>query len=105
MEPIVLVILLKLAPWLIVGIGAVVLARSAVGQALARRLRDKSATATDVAALASDLQEVRRELAEVQERLDFTERLLTRHRGAPPPHGSSEHDSPTPPELAPAGRT
>jgi hypothetical protein len=37
--------------------------------------------AAEVAALREEMGDVRRELAEVQERLDFTERLLTSGRG------------------------
>ena len=104
MDPLVLAILLKLAPWLILGLGALFLSRSALGKALAQRIRERSVTGTEVAALADELQEVRRELGEIQERLDFTERLLAQQRGALPPSASSEHDSPSPPEFASAGR-
>jgi hypothetical protein len=103
MDPLILVILFKLAPWLIVGAGAIVLARSPFGKALVQRIREGLVRGEDVAALAAELDEVRRELGEVQERLDFTERLLAQQRGALPPSGSSEHDSPTPPELSSAG--
>lgn len=102
MEPLILVMVLKLAPWLAVGVGLLFLTRSAVGRALAQRIREGSVTAEEVAALAGELEDVRRELGEMQERLDFTERLLAQQRGALPP-GASAHDSPTPPELAPVG--
>ena len=98
-----LMLLLKFAPWLIAGLGAFLFARSGLGRALTQRIRDGAVTRDDVAALAADLDEVRRELGEVQERLDFTERLVARQRGALPPSTRSEHDSPTPPELAPVG--
>lgn len=43
-------------------------------------------SAPEVASLREEVGELRRELSEVQERLDFTERLLTRAREeAPPP--------------------
>ena len=103
MDPLVLAILLRLAPWLVVGLGLLVFSRSQFARALAQRVRDGSVTGEEVAALANELGEVRRELDEVQERLDFTERLLAQQRGALPPTGWSEHDSPTPPDLSPVG--
>ena len=96
---------LKLAPLLILGsAGAIFLSRSTLGKALVQRIRQGSLKGEEVAALAAQLEEVRHELGEIQERLDFTERLLAQQRGALPPSGSSEHDSPTPPELVPTGR-
>jgi hypothetical protein len=104
MDPLVLMILFKFAPWLIVGVGGLVLARSAFGKALAQRIRDGSVTSADLAALSDELQDVRREMGEMQERLDFTERLLAQHRMGLLQGSPSEDDTPTPPELAPAGR-
>ena len=102
---ILLSMLLKIAPLLILGSGgAIFLSRSAFGKALVQRIREGSLRGEEVAALAAQLEDVRHELGEIQERLDFTERLLAQQRGALPPSGSSEHDSPTPPELVPAGR-
>lgn len=47
-------------------------------------------SAPEVASLREEVGELRRELSEVQERLDFTERLLTRAReeAPPPPRGA-----------------
>ena len=80
------------------------LSRSTLGKALVQRIRQGSLQGEEVAALAVQLEEVRHELGEIQERLDFTERLLAQQRGVLPSSGSSEHDSPTPPEAIPAGR-
>jgi hypothetical protein len=44
------------------------------------RLRLGGGDATEVTALREEVGELRRELSEVQERLDFTERLLTKGR-------------------------
>lgn len=77
---------------LIFGSGsAFLLAISPVGRAIADRIRSGGA-ATDQEsvrrlhetqqAMLEDLEAVRQELGEVQERLDFTERLLAQHREA-----------------------
>ena len=104
MDPLVFAILIKLAPWFLVGVGALFFARSAFGKALVHRIREGTVTSADLAALSDELQEARREIGEMQERLDFTERLIAQHREALPPSSSSGDDSPTPPELVPAGR-
>ena len=104
MDPLVLAIVLKLAPWFIAGLGALFFARSAFGKALAHRIREGTVTSADLAALSDELQEARREIGEMQERLDFAEHLLAQHREALPPCGSSGEDTPTPPELVSAGR-
>ncbi len=52
---------------------------SPVGKALAERIRSRSAASSDPAVL-EELQRVREEVAELQERLDFTERLLAQQR-------------------------
>jgi hypothetical protein len=104
MDPLVFAILIRLAPWFILGIGALFFARSAFGKALAHRIREGAVTRADLAVLSDELQEARREIGEMQERLDFTERLLAQHGAALPPSSSSGEDSPTPPELVPAGR-
>ena len=69
MEPLVLAIVIKLVPWIIVGSGALYLARSAFGRALLQRLQEGAVSRDDVLALGSELEDVRRELGEVQERL------------------------------------
>ena len=72
---------------LFVMMGAVGLSFSPVGRALARRLGggDKgesaeSAALAEVDALREELQALRGEVGEMQERLDFTERLLAQAR-------------------------
>jgi Tfp pilus assembly protein PilO len=77
----------------IFGGGAVfLLAISPIGRAIADRIRSNPAVAGDDSvrrlqetqqAILDDLEAVRQELGEVQERLDFTERLLARQREAP----------------------
>jgi hypothetical protein len=70
-----------LAILLIFGGGTVVLlAFSPVGRALAERLtRGAHPSGPDPEVLA-EIEQLRHELADVQERLDFTERLLARQR-------------------------
>lgn len=61
--------------------GVVKVMQGPVGQALARRIHGRGGAedlSGEVAQLREDLHAVRGELAEVQERLDFTERLLAR---------------------------
>lgn len=62
-------------------------ARSEVGQALARRISGRSGDldpelVADLGALRDHVQELERQLFETQERLDFTERLLSRGNSA-----------------------
>jgi hypothetical protein len=75
-----------LALVLIFGGGIVVaLGFSPIGKAVAERIRGRPAPAGDAPQLAGvveDLEQVRRELAELQERMDFTERLLAKTRDA-----------------------
>ena len=70
---------------------AFLLAVSPVGRALADRIRTGGQVANQESvehlretqqAMLEDLETVRQELGEVQERLDFTERLLAQHREA-----------------------
>jgi hypothetical protein len=87
---------------LIFGGGTVVaLSMSPIGRALADRIRGHSATgsADEVRRLresqedmASELESVRHDVGELQERLDFTERLLARKREDPafPPQPNAE---------------
>ena len=46
-----------------------------------------------------EMEAVRGELAEVQERLDFTERLLTRGAGPHPPNGLTSDEAEPPPSA------
>lgn len=98
-----------LAIVLIFGGGAVfLLAISPIGRAIADRIRSGVPAAGDESvhrlqetqqALLEDLEAVRQELSEVQERLDFTERLLAQHRDAPRV-GPGEAQSAPPGEAA-----
>jgi Tfp pilus assembly protein PilO len=68
------------------------LAISPIGRAVADRIRSKAVVGTDGESvrrlqetqqtILEDLESVRQELGEVQERLDFTERLLAQQREA-----------------------
>lgn len=65
--------------------GIVQVARSPIGQAIARRLQGRHGAAdaelaADVAALRDQVDMLQQQLGETHERLDFTERLLTRAR-------------------------
>lgn len=102
MEPILFAVLFRFAPWLLLGVAAFVFSRSAIGRALAERLRTGAVANADFAALAAEVDELRRELGEVHERLDFTERLLAHQRDELPPPRPEDH-SPFPPEPAVAG--
>jgi len=64
-------------------------ARSEIGQALARRIQGRHGTidsemAADFGALRDHVLDLERQLGETQERLDFTERLLSRGSASPP---------------------
>lgn len=64
--------------------GLVVLSRTRIGDAIARRIagerRPDREILDHVESMRHELDAVRSELAETQERLDFTERLLSRTR-------------------------
>ena len=66
--------------------GLVRLAQGPVGQALGRRIQGQTAVDPDVVAEVAELREqldqLRRQLEETQERVDFTERLLSQQRPA-----------------------
>lgn len=69
--------------------GLVVLSRTAIGKALARRIGGETGAHLDehrLAVLEDDMERLRQELMETQERLDFAERLLA----APARGGSGE---------------
>jgi hypothetical protein len=92
-----------LAITLIFGGGTLfLLSVSPIGRAIADRIRARAAGVDDDRAdrleevqvgMAEELDSVRQELAEVQERLDFTERLLARQRQLgelPRPEGGAD---------------
>lgn len=74
-------ILSLLIPVLVLSVmGIVVISQTAIGRAIARRIGGAEADQLDhrrLAALEDDVQTLRQDLMEMQERLDFTERLLT----------------------------
>ena len=77
-------------------VGVVVLGRSRLGEALARRIaggRYDPETDEQIVALQEEVAVLRHQLQETQERVEFTERLLSR-----PP---SPSNSPADPPLAP----
>jgi ubiquinone biosynthesis protein UbiJ len=59
------------------GATAFLLAISPIGRAVAERIRGQASTSTDPQLLA-DVDALRHDVAELQERVDFTERLLAR---------------------------
>ncbi|HSR16254.1 MAG TPA: hypothetical protein VLL51_10900 [Gemmatimonadales bacterium] len=61
---------------------AVLLSFSPLGRAMAERIRGRHALAEPHPEVLAEIDQLRQELTEVQERLDFTERLLTRNREA-----------------------
>ena len=65
---------------LMLGIGGTIVLRGPLGRALARRLEGGSPPAVDVEPLLHELDEVRSRMVELEERMDFTERLLARER-------------------------
>lgn len=66
--------------------GVIGVARSPIGQAFARRIQGKYGTGSDpellevVSAMRDQLDAMQQQLIETQERVEFTERLLSRER-------------------------
>ncbi|HWP36178.1 MAG TPA: hypothetical protein VNL18_01370 [Gemmatimonadales bacterium] len=86
------------------GGSAFLLAISPIGRAVADRIRSGPSVASDETlgriqeaqqAILEDLESVRQELTDLQERMDFTERLLARHRevGLPPSGGAPKAEN------------
>ena len=68
---------------LFVTIGAVVVLRGPLGKAIADRIAGRAgagAPSEDVHALQGEVEDLRYRLQDVEERLDFTERVLARHK-------------------------
>jgi len=70
---------------LFLSIAAIVVLRGPLGRALAERIsgraaHDDDAKREEIEVLQSSLEEVRHRLTEVEERLDFTERVLAKQR-------------------------
>jgi len=61
---------------------AVIIARGPIGKALARRIEGTTGD-TDLMALRSDMESISERVADLEERLDFTERLLSQERERP----------------------
>ena len=74
---------------LVLGIGGTVVLRGPLGRAIARRIEGAAAPEVDVEPVLQELDEVRARMLELEERMDFTERLLAREREpvALPPGG------------------
>lgn len=70
--------------------GVVKVMQSPVGIALGRRIQGRSADDDDLRAevgyLREQVEDMHRQLSETQERLDFTERLLSRGKAIPEEH-------------------
>jgi hypothetical protein len=68
---------------LFVTIGAVVVLRGPLGKALADRIAGRTSpegTSAETEALRGEVEELRYRLTDLEERLDFTERVLARHK-------------------------
>ncbi len=59
------------------------LSKTEIGRALADRIRGQSALPAADPAVLEELDRLRQDVVELQERVDFTERLLARQREAP----------------------
>ncbi len=67
---------------LFLSIAAVMIFRGPFGKAMAERLAGRQATGADAERLRAEVEELRYRLAELEERVDFSERLLARSREA-----------------------
>ncbi len=67
---------------LMLGIGGTIVLRGPLGKAIARRIEGADAPGADVEPVLQELDEVRARMLELEERMDFTERLLARDREA-----------------------
>jgi hypothetical protein len=63
------------------GTAAVAISFSPVGRAIADRIRGRTVEAGTDPAVLEELDALRRDVAELQERVDFSERLLARQSG------------------------
>lgn len=59
---------------------AIAIAFSPIGKAIADRIRGRAVEAETDPALLAELDEMRAQLSELQERMDFSERLLAKDR-------------------------
>lgn len=67
---------------MMLGIGGTIVLRGPLGKAIARRIEGTATAEVDVEPLLQELDEVRARMLELEERMDFTERLLAREREA-----------------------
>ena len=66
------------------GGSAIAISFSPIGKAIAERIRGHSPQGEPDPAMLAEMDEMRSQLSELQERVDFTERLLAREREARP---------------------
>jgi hypothetical protein len=66
------------------------LSKTEIGHAIADRVRGGAVPAAPDPALLEEVDRLRSDVAELQERVDFTERLLARQREAPELGGNRE---------------
>ena len=92
-----LILLLTVGPVAVVGAGAYfLLRRSALGRAILSRGASQS---TELAELANEVDELRHQMVELQERLDFSERMVTQLMAGEHPRALGATRAPTPPET------
>ena len=74
---------------MMLGIGGTIVLRGPLGRAIARRIEGAATPEVDVEPVLRELDDVRARMLELEERMDFTERLLAREREsvALPPGG------------------
>ncbi len=65
---------------MMLGIGGTIVLRGPLGKAIARRIEGSDAPEVDVEPVLQELDDVRARMLELEERMDFTERLLARER-------------------------
>ncbi len=78
---------------LFVVIGTTVILRGPLGRALGERIAGKSAAgdrSAETEELRDEVEDLRHRLTEMEERLDFTERVLAQHRQTEPPRIKGE---------------
>lgn len=67
---------------LVLGIGGTIVLKGPLGKALAKRIEGGAEPRLDLEPLLHELDETRARMVELEERMDFTERLLARDREA-----------------------
>ena len=67
---------------LVLGIGGTVVLKGPLGRAIAKRIEGGAAPSAELESVLHELDETRMRMAELEERMDFTERLLARDREA-----------------------